>query len=170
MRWAPSLHSTIFFWLSTMHNHADRLSRIVRQISESSKKGIPWARFRSCYRAYRQDSGRASGLRHPAQVFHGSGITYFISITYTDSTFGVGMARKCHRQDVPGVLFFFVSSSGGGLPGRPGLERVAGRSLFWSLNLVGPQEQRPCAVENEMFWRRNRLRCQDPDSFSLLRW
>ena len=32
-------------------------------------------------------------------------------------------------------LFFSVSSSGGGLPGRLGLERVPGRSLFLALSL-----------------------------------
>ena len=42
----------------------------------------------------------------------------------------VGMAQSCHRQDVAPRIFLLVSSSGGGLPGRPGLERVAGRSLF----------------------------------------
>ncbi len=44
--------------------------------------------------------------------------------------FVVGMAQSCHRQDVAPRIFLLVSSSGGGLPGRPGLERVAGRSLF----------------------------------------
>jgi len=40
------------------------------------------------------------------------------------------MARKCHRQKYRSVLFCLVSSSGGGLPGRPELERVSGRPLF----------------------------------------
>ena len=40
------------------------------------------------------------------------------------------MARKCHRQTPPGVLFSFLSSSGGGLPGRPALERVQGARHF----------------------------------------
>ena len=40
------------------------------------------------------------------------------------------MARKCHMQETVPSLFSSVSSSGGGLPGRPGLERVSGRSLF----------------------------------------
>ncbi len=46
-------------------------------------------------------------------------------------TFWVDIARKCHRQEETRVLFSWVSSSGGGLPGRPELERVPGRSLFW---------------------------------------
>jgi hypothetical protein len=41
------------------------------------------------------------------------------------------MARKCHIQDHIPVLISSVSSSGGGLPGRPGLVRVSGRSLFF---------------------------------------
>jgi len=40
------------------------------------------------------------------------------------------MARKCHRQESGTVLFSSVSSSGGGLPGRPGLERVRGALYF----------------------------------------
>jgi hypothetical protein len=40
------------------------------------------------------------------------------------------MARKCHLQALFTRLSSPVSSSGGGLPGRPGLERVSGRSLF----------------------------------------
>src|SRR5215471_142036 len=40
------------------------------------------------------------------------------------------MARQCHRQESATRLTCSVSSSGGGLPGRPGLEKVSGRSLF----------------------------------------
>jgi hypothetical protein len=41
-----------------------------------------------------------------------------------------GMARRCHLQNPAQELFSGLSSSGGGLPGRPDLEREAGRSLF----------------------------------------
>src|SRR4051812_31428885 len=47
------------------------------------------------------------------------------------------MARKCYRQNLAAVLFSLVSSSGGGLPGRPELERVSGRSLFLAIFSAG---------------------------------
>jgi hypothetical protein len=43
------------------------------------------------------------------------------------------MARKCHRQGAGVILFSSVSSSGGGLPGRPGLERVWGARYFFGV-------------------------------------
>jgi hypothetical protein len=42
-----------------------------------------------------------------------------------------GIARECHLQNSASRLFSLVSSSGGGLPGRLGLERDSRRSLFW---------------------------------------
>ena len=41
------------------------------------------------------------------------------------------LARKCHMQAAATVLFCLMSSSGGGLPGRPELERVRGACHFW---------------------------------------
>jgi hypothetical protein len=35
------------------------------------------------------------------------------------------MAQKCYGMHCERVLISWVSSSGGGLPGRPGLERVS---------------------------------------------
>src|SRR6266446_721335 len=49
---------------------------------------------------------------------------------------GKVLARKCHLQNLALRLTSQVSSSGGGLPGRPGLERVSGRSLFWGKKLL----------------------------------
>ena len=46
--------------------------------------------------------------------------------------FQVAMARKCHRQNVRSVLLSLLSSSGGGLPGRPDLERVQDARHFSS--------------------------------------
>jgi hypothetical protein len=43
---------------------------------------------------------------------------------------GSRLARRCHLQTPPSSLFSLVSSSGGGLPGRLGLERDLRRSLF----------------------------------------
>ncbi len=54
-------------------------------------------------------------------------------MSYGSGTFIGGMARKCHRQEAATILFSFVSSSGGGLPGRPGLERVPDARYFWVL-------------------------------------
>ncbi len=58
---------------------------------------------------------------------------------------GRPMAPKCHRQQGFSRLASAVSSSGGGLPGRPGLARVSGRSLFLGAfhRIRDPQVARP---------------------------
>jgi hypothetical protein len=60
---------------------------------------------------------------------------------------GKGLARKCHLQNLALRLTSQVSSSGGGLPGRPGLERVSGRSLFLGWKFRGSN----CRVKRSVF-------------------
>jgi hypothetical protein len=57
-------------------------------------------------------------------------ISSFVVITCGGATSVAAMAVTCHRQKSASTLFFLMSSSGGGLPGRPGSERISGRSLF----------------------------------------
>src|SRR5689334_1195049 len=68
--------------------------------------------------------------RAPPETQGGSTRRLDFSGRWNRSMCGVGMARKCHTQENVTRLISMVSSSGGGLPGRPGLERVSGRSLF----------------------------------------
>jgi len=56
---------------------------------------------------------------------------------------GRPMAPKCHRQQGFSRLASAVSSSGGGLPGRPGLARVSGRSLFFGPHFTESGIRRP---------------------------
>ena len=46
------------------------------------------------------------------------------------------MARKCYRQNAGTRLFSLVSSSGGGLPGRPELARVQGARYFCRISSI----------------------------------
>jgi hypothetical protein len=41
------------------------------------------------------------------------------------------VAHKCHSQAGLEALFFYVSSSGGGLPGRPVTRKSQDACLFW---------------------------------------
>ena len=120
---APSLQKTIFFCMSMTHTPVKRLSRMLRQASNSSKADMHSGS--RCYGAHRQKCGALQGLVRPKarQVYschRDTGRSLFERLWH-----GSAIGRT-----LGSVLFCLVSSSGGGLPGRPGLERVLGRSLF----------------------------------------
>ena len=129
MRSAPSLQNRIFFCISTPHTPVRRLSRMLRQASNSSK-----ADMRSgfgCCAGHRQEFAEASAAwsMKSQQVFDRLRDALFGRIWH-----GSAIGRKSGS-----VLFSFLSSSGGGLPGRPKLERVLGRpSFFWGFSVQRP--------------------------------
>src|SRR5207245_8149803 len=56
------------------------------------------------------------------------------------------VAQKCYLQSIEAELFFWVSSSGGGLFGRPATRRESG-TLFNFLGNFGPIILRPISSE-----------------------